>query len=255
MAIVSINNLSHKYGLDEVLVDINLSVKQGETVTIVGPSGCGKSTLLQCIAGLLEPSEGSIKRTDKTLSYVFQDPRLLPWKTSLDNLSLGLKALKMNTEERHHKATQMALSLGLDIEDLDKYSHELSGGMQSRIALGRALLLKPDLLLLDEPFSALDIGLKLELYQILRNHIADLNCSVIMITHDLMEAVRLADRIIMMAPEPGRVLAEFILDQEHSQRDDLWIYHTSAKLMQEPNVRLGFGLPDLAQEPNHEASR
>ncbi len=253
MAIVSVNNLSHKYGLDEVLVDINLSVIQGETVTIVGPSGCGKSTLLQCIAGLLNPSEGTIKRTHQTLSYVFQDPRLLPWKTSLDNLSLGLKALKVSKSERNAKATQMANSLGLDADDLEKYSHELSGGMQSRVALGRALLLKPDLLLLDEPFSALDIGLKLELYQILRRHIADLNCSVIMITHDLMEAVRLADRIIMMAPEPGRILAEFSLDQEYSQRNDLWIYHTSAKLMQEPSVRLGFGLPDLVEVPQHEA--
>lgn len=253
MAVVSISNLSHKYGLDEVLTDINLSVRQGETLAIVGPSGCGKSTLLQCIGGLLEPSEGCVQLQHKTLAYVFQDPRLLPWKTSLDNLSLGLKALKVSKKERHLKAMKMGELLGLDEEDLSKYPHELSGGMQSRVALGRALLLQPDLLLLDEPFSALDIGLKLELYQLLRQQVQQLNTSVIMITHDLMEAVRLADRIIMMAPEPGRILEEFPLNHAHDLRNDQWIYLTSAQLMQEPSVRLGFDLPTLIQEQQYEA--
>lgn len=251
MAIVRIENLGHKYGLDEVLTALNLTVEQGETLAIVGPSGCGKSTLLQCIAGLLEPSEGSIKLSHKTLAYVFQDPRLLPWKTSLDNLSLGLKALKVDKKERYAKAIEMAELLGLDQDDLDKYPHELSGGMQSRVALGRALLLQPDLLLLDEPFSALDIGLKLELYALLRQQVSQLHTSVVMITHDLMEAVRLADRIIMMAPEPGRILQEFKLNQPHALRNEQWIYLTSAQLMQEPNVRLGFDLPAL-EEPPHE---
>src|SRR5690606_3643942 len=118
-------------------------------------------------------------------------------------------ALNVPRQARQQQARHIAATLGLTFDDLGKYPHELSGGMQSRIALGRALIIKPDLLLLDEPFSALDIGLKLELYALLRQHITDRASAVLMITHDLMEAVRLADRIIMMAPSPGQIIAEF----------------------------------------------
>lgn len=175
--------------------------------------------------------------------------RLLPWKTAEDNITLGLKALNVPRQARQQQARHIAATLGLTFDDLGKYPYELSGGMQSRIALGRALIIKPDLLLLDEPFSALDIGLKLELYALLRQHITDRASAVLMITHDLMEAVRLADRIIMMAPSPGQIIAEFNVQQPHQQRSDAWIYQTTAELMANPIIRSGFGLPTDVLEP------
>ncbi len=242
MKALHIRDLKHKYALTEILSDINLDLQAGETLALVGPSGCGKSTLLHIIAGLLTPTEAVIDNAFKNSACMFQEPRLLPWKTAEDNISLGLKALNMSKPERQQHARQIATSLGLSQDDLRKYPHELSGGMQSRIALGRALIVQPDLLLLDEPFSALDIGLKLELYALLRQHITKRGTAVLMITHDLMEAVRLADRIIMMIPEPGRLIGEFPLQQAHSERSDAWIYHTTAQLMANQSIRIGFGL-------------
>lgn len=239
---LKIDSLFHKYGIVEVLNNISLNVSNGQTLALVGPSGCGKSTLLHIIAGLLTHSEGRLQQPFGRQACMFQSPRLLPWKTALDNIALGLKAARVSPPERHQRAVELAGQLGLTPDDLDKYPHELSGGMQSRVSLARALIVNPELLLLDEPFSALDIGLKLELYQLLRRHIEEHGTTVIMITHDLMEAVRLADNILMMAPEPGRILAEFPMTQPHALRDDNWIYRTSVELMQEPMVRLGFEL-------------
>ncbi|MGB6103703.1 MAG: ATP-binding cassette domain-containing protein, partial [Pusillimonas sp.] len=136
----------------------------------------------------------------------------------------------------------LARRLGLSDEDVLKYPHELSGGMQSRVALGRALALAPELLLLDEPFSALDVGLKAELYGLLREQVMRRGTAVLMITHDLMEAVRLADRIIMMAPDPGRLVREFTVALPQASRDDAWVYQTTGELMQVEEVRIGFGL-------------
>src|SRR5690606_532031 len=122
-----------------------------------------------------------------------QEPRLMPWKTALDNIALGLKALGIPKPVRRRRAAELGRRMGLSRDDLAKYPHELSGGMQSRVALARALATRPDLLLLDEPFAALDIGLKTELYELLSEQIERFNTAVLMITHDLMEAVRLAD--------------------------------------------------------------
>lgn len=244
MSALQIRNLQHKYALTEVLSNINLDLAAGETLALVGPSGCGKSTLLHIIAGLLTPSEAVIKNDFRGTACMFQEPRLLPWKTAEDNITLGLKALHVPKQARRQQAQNIAKTLGLTADDLNKYPHELSGGMQSRIALGRALIIKPDLLLLDEPFSALDIGLKLELYRLLRQHITERGSSVLMITHDLMEAVRLADRIVMMIPEPGRLMGEFTLQQLHAERSETWIYQTTAKLMANDSIRIGFGLAE-----------
>lgn len=237
-----IENLYHKYGIVEVLNNISLEVRSGETVALVGPSGCGKSTLLHLIADLLTCSEGRIEQPFERVACMFQSPRLLPWQNARDNIALGLKARGMGRQQRQQQALELGLQLGLTADDLVKYPHELSGGMQSRVALARALIVEPDLMLLDEPFSALDIGLKLELYQLLRQHVEQKRTTVIMITHDLMEAVRLADRILVMAPEPGRILTQYPVAHPHAQRDDAWIYQTSAALLQEPLVRLGFEL-------------
>lgn len=235
--------LGHRYALSEVLTDIDLDLNAGESVALVGPSGCGKTTLLHLIAGLERPSAGRIDNGFANPAYVFQQPRLLPWKTALDNIALGLKARGLPCVERERRARRFGLRLGLQDDDLDKFPHQLSGGMQSRVALARAFVLEPDLLLLDEPFSALDVGLKTELYALLLEEIAARDASLLMITHDLMEAVRLADRILMMATAPGRLVGEFRLGLAKAQRDDGWVYRTTAEFMQATAVRAGFGLP------------
>ena len=242
MSALRVRHLFDRDGLTDVLADVNLDLRAGETLALVGPSGCGKSTLLHIVAGLLTPSEGSLQSDFRTVSCVFQDPRLLPWKTAADNIALGLKALGRPKHARRREAHELGLRLGLAAADLDKYPHELSGGMQSRVALARALAIRPDLLLLDEPFSALDIGLKTRLYELLDTQVRQTGTAVLMITHDLMEAVRLADRILMMAPNPGRLVKELALEAAPAMRNGNWVYETTAALMQVDEVRIGFGL-------------
>lgn len=244
MSVLRIRHLYHRYGLTEVLADVGLDLHAGETLALVGPSGCGKSTLLHIVAGLLTPSEAEMQSTFRKVSCVFQEPRLMPWKTALDNIALGLKALRVPKTSRRQQAAELAGRMGLATGDLEKFPHELSGGMQSRVSLARALATNPDLLLLDEPFSALDIGLKAELYGLLTEQVGRFNTAVLMITHDLMEAVRLADRILMMVPEPGRLVREFPLAIPQAQRSSTWVYQTTAELILQDEVRIGFGLSE-----------
>ncbi len=240
---LSVSGVSHAYALTEILADIDLEVDAGRVTALVGPSGCGKTTLMHLVAGLMTLREGQIESSFVNPACVFQQPRLLPWKTALDNIALGLKAAGVARPERHRRAVALATRVGLDADDLDKFPHQLSGGMQSRVALARALVLEPDLLLLDEPFSALDIGLKAELYRLLAEHMAHRDMGALMITHDLMEAVRLSDTILVMAPAPGRIVQRVRLDHPAQSRDESFVYHNTAALLEHPTVREVFGLP------------
>lgn len=242
MTQLTLSGLTHRYALDDVLADVDLVLHAGETLALVGPSGCGKSTLLHIVAGLVTPTAGEVRQGFQEVGCVFQQPRLMPWKTAVHNIALGPKARGVSAAVRREQSMALALRLGLAAEDLDKYPHELSGGMQSRVALGRALALAPDLLLLDEPFAALDVGLKIELYGLLREQVEHHGTAVLMITHDLMEAVRLADRILMMAPDPGRLVREFPLTRPQRERTESWVYQTTGEFMESAAVRLGFGL-------------
>jgi len=173
---------------------------------------------------------------------MFQQPRLLPWMAVLDNIALGLQALGVPVVERLDRAKALAEAVGLDALALGQFPHELSGGMQSRAALARALVLAPDLLLMDEPFSALDIGLKQQLHRLLLEHQAAHGLTVLMITHDLMEAVRLADSILVMAAEPGRIVHRLELQQPARLRSDAEVYRLTAEFLQHPAVCASFDI-------------
>ena len=253
---LAIRGLAHAYALRSVLDGIDLDLPAGRVLALVGPSGCGKTTLLHLCAGLLTLQSGSLHSSYRQPAVMFQQPRLLPWKTTLDNIALGLKAAGVPRAERLARAGAMGRAVGLDTLALGQFPHALSGGMQSRAALARALALLPDLLLMDEPFSALDIGLKGQLHRMLLEHQAMHRVAVLMITHDLMEAVRLADTIAVMASDPGRIVHRLELAKPARERDDVWVYRCTADLLQVPAVRASFGLEPAMppQQPDEDAA-
>lgn len=236
MAQLIVENLSHHFGPVEVLKNISFSLQQGEVISIVGPSGGGKTTLLHLCAGLLEVTEGNISNHFVDTAFAFQDARLLPWKNTLDNIAFGLKAKGVHQAIYYKKAREIAYRLGLVADDLTKFPNELSGGMRQRVAFARALVVQPQLLYLDEPFSALDIGLKKELQEILVDLVDTVDLSLFFITHDLMEAVRLSHRIILLAIHPGEIIHTFSLDEALSERDDFYVYQQTRELLNHPKT-------------------
>ena len=242
-----LSGVGHAYAIRKVIENVDLQLPAGRVLALVGPSGCGKTTLLHLAAGLLTLRTGTISSGFRNPAVMFQQPRLLPWKTTRDNIALGLKAAGLARAECSSRALAMGRAVGLDTEALGQFPHALSGGMQSRAALARALVLEPDLLLMDEPFSALDIGLKAQLHRLLLDHQARRNLAVLMITHDLMEAVRLADSVLVMASDPGRIAERIGIDTPALARDDAFVHRTTAELLQSQVVRACFGLEAAPQ--------
>ncbi|OZI18619.1 nitrate/sulfonate/bicarbonate ABC transporter ATP-binding protein [Bordetella genomosp. 9] len=210
---LDVRHLSKHFGALEVLRDISFSVGQGEIVALLGPSGCGKSTLLNMVAGL-EPYDGgdillggqpqASYREWRRMAYLFQEDRLLPWRSVRDNVGFGLEATNVAKAERHRRADAVLDLVGL-AGFADAWPHQLSGGMRSRVALARSLVVEPNVLLMDEPFSKLDPQTRTQMHhEVLRIH-GIKNMTVLFVTHDVEEAVILADRIVLMAPRPGRI--------------------------------------------------
>jgi len=214
---LSIQNLSKTYADGtEALRDVRVQADDGEIVAILGGSGCGKTTLLRLVAGLDEASGGivavdgsPIHGTRTGISAVFQEPRLLPWLTAGQNIGFG--APKLPKAERDTRVKALLERIGLD-GYADRWPRDLSGGQQQRVAIARALIGRPGILLLDEPFSALDPFTRASLHDLVLDLWRELRPTIVMVTHDVEEAVVLANRIVVMRPRPGRVHETMAVD-------------------------------------------
>ncbi|HEX9004956.1 MAG TPA: ABC transporter ATP-binding protein [Blastocatellia bacterium] len=200
-----LDNVSRAFGVVEVLRGLSLTIARGEFVAVVGPSGCGKTTLLNLLSGYDQPSSGSIHR-DGEVRMVYQQDGLFPWMTVAENIALGLRHLK--DEASRTRQTNELLRL-IRLESFERhYPHQLSGGMRQRVELARALAGDSDILLLDEPFSALDYLTRLRLRQELARLLEERPRTVALVTHDIEEAAQLADRVIVLSERPARIQYE-----------------------------------------------
>jgi ABC-type nitrate/sulfonate/bicarbonate transport system ATPase subunit len=213
-----VDHVTHAFGSTPVLADVSLSVTEGEFVSIVGPSGCGKSTLFNIVSGLVVPSEGRVLIDGKDVigstghvGYMLQKDLLLPWRTVVDNIVLGAALHGRVRADHRAEARSLAERYGLG-EFVDHYPHALSGGMRQRVALMRTLAFAKDLMLLDEPFGALDSQTRLRMQQWLLDVWSDLGRTIVFITHDIDESIFLADRVIVMSARPGSVSGMFQVD-------------------------------------------
>jgi len=213
--VLELKELSHIYvnasGAHLAVDHIDLTVYKGEFISLVGPSGCGKTTILNMIAGLIAPTYGeltmlgeAITSPSSRLGYMQQQDYLYPWRTILQNVMLGLEIRKEANAQSKQKIISLLDELGLE-QSADKYPHQLSGGMRQRVALARTLIIDPDLLLLDEPFSALDLHIKMQLEELVQSTLDRLGKTAILVTHDLAEAVAISDRVVVLGRNPGHI--------------------------------------------------
>jgi NitT/TauT family transport system ATP-binding protein len=210
----------------------NLDVRKGEFVSLLGPSGCGKSTALRLIAGLNAPTSGSVgvfqphgqARAGRGIGFVFQEPTLMPWTSVRENVRLPLKLAHAPAAEANARVSEALAQVGL-AEFADAYPRELSGGMKMRVSLARALVTDPGILLMDEPFAALDEITRFRLNNDLLSLWRDLRKTVIFVTHSVFESVYLSQRVIVMTARPGRLGAEFRIDATEPRGED---FRTSA---------------------------
>ncbi|KGJ49944.1 MULTISPECIES: ABC transporter ATP-binding protein [Paraclostridium] len=213
-SIVDVKNLTknfyNKDGEIQVLNDINFSLSEGEILTLLGPSGSGKSTILNILTELLKPTSGKVNITGN-IGYMFQKDHLLEWRTIMDNILIGLEIQKKKTPEAISRIERLLKTYGLwDFRNM--YPKELSGGMRQRVALIRTLAVNPDILLLDEPFSALDYQTRIlvsdDVYKIIRNE----GKSAILVTHDISEAISMSDKIAVLSKRPATIKSIYTID-------------------------------------------
>ncbi|GII95620.1 ABC transporter ATP-binding protein [Sinosporangium siamense] len=220
---VRLTGVSKMYGTSKggllALDNVDLTVAQGEFVCLLGASGCGKSTMLSLVAGLDAASAGTIELGDRRVALMFQEPALFPWLTVSANVEMALRAKKLDKKERRAKAQEF-----LEIVHLggfgDKRPHELSGGMRQRVALARSLAQDADVLLMDEPFGALDAMTRDLLHDELERIWRERTLAVLFVTHNVREAVRLGDRVILLSSRPGKVVRDFPVTLARPRRTD-----------------------------------
>ena len=201
-----VENVSLSFGSIVVFDNISVAVERGEFVAVVGPSGCGKTTLLNLLSQFVKPTSGRVVCTER-VRMVYQTDSLFPWQTVGENINLGLRHLK-DPGDRKRQLTEMLQLIKLE-NFANHYPHQLSGGMRQRVELARALIGDSDILLLDEPFSALDYLTRLRMRNELARMLMQLPRTVILVTHDIEEAAQLADRIIVLSDRPARICSEF----------------------------------------------
>lgn len=233
---IEVRNLNHNFGFTRILEDVSFTLNKGEVLSIVGPSGGGKTTLLHLCAGLLDVQEGRVSNSFESSTFAFQESRLLPWKNVIDNITLGLLSRGEKKKDAIMKAKEIALRFGLEEDDFKKFPKDLSGGMKQRVSFARALVVNPSLLFLDEPFSALDIGLKQELQTHLIEQVKNTGLTILFITHDIMEAIRLSDKILLLKSDPGELIKEFEFTTPQKKRDDKFVYNETAKILQDKTI-------------------
>ena len=222
--------------------DVSFSLDDGEVVALIGPSGCGKSTLLNIGSGLYGPSDGAafvdgerVTAPNQHVAFMLQKDLLLPWRTILDNVAFGLEIQRRPGAARVARAHELLAGLGLG-DFANHYPHQLSGGMRQRVALARTLAVDPSVLLLDEPFSAVDAQTRMVLQRDLARTLKQAGKTALLITHDLAEAVLMADRVLVMSPRPGRIIDEIRIDMPHrddpiARRQDTRLGDYAARLM------------------------
>lgn len=217
---LQVNNISKTFAAKssrtEVLHNISFTVGSSEVVCLVGPSGCGKSTLFNVISGLDQPTTGTVEHTGG-LAMMFQEPALLPWLTVEKNVAFGLNRRNYDVKKIAAAVERYLKIVGL--ENFGKsYPHELSGGMKQRVALARTLIVEPSIILMDEPFSALDAQTRERLQQFVQTLLKDYPVSIVFVTHDVREAVVLGDRVLVLTKRPARVRHEYTIDIPRPRR-------------------------------------
>jgi NitT/TauT family transport system ATP-binding protein len=223
-AMLEVQNLSKSYGQGDTATtaigDVSFTIEQGSFTCLVGPSGCGKTTLLRCLSGLLEPTSGTVRFDGQVvngppekMAFVFQDysRSLMPWMTVRSNVELPLRYRNMDKQERA-AVTDEALAAVRLTAAAEKYPWQLSGGMQQRVAIARALAYRPEVLLMDEPFASVDAQTRSELEDLMLDLWSSYGMTVLLVTHDIDEAVYLADRVLALSTSPSRVTGEFAID-------------------------------------------
>ncbi len=237
---LALQGVGHSFLGRPVFENFDLALAEGEVVALIGPSGCGKTTVLQIAAGLIDPLRGRVGRAYRRHAVVFQEPRLLPWMTARDNIAYGLRAVGATAGERVTAAQQRGREVGLHPNDLDKFPAELSGGMRQRVAVARALAVNPDVVFFDEPFTAVDVGLKRTLQQLVIDAAARERFSALFVTHDLAEAVRVADRLIVMSGHAEESAAGRIIEGRPGERSDRAIFEIVETWSRDPAFRVLF---------------